>query len=249
MSINKVENSLQSSVACKPNIDDDVEFIVQHFNRKRRASVRQPEKSKIVVKEQILELKEIKEESEPIKESDKLIFLDWDDTLLCGTLCGLKEKPDEEYIATLIQLIRLLKTFGRICIVTNAEQGWVQHSGNKYIPEVMPELNDIQIFSAQSYFKVLSESPEEWKRYAFEHLILGQQTKPKIIMSIGDANYERNAVKKASCNLAIENLVSIKLNPQPSCADITSQYKFLMPQFKTLLDSKGHYDYMVNALS
>jgi hypothetical protein len=288
---NKGERSFQASMAWEN--DDDVEFIVQRFNRKRRLSVRQPEKSKIFVQsleesQKCDELEEdlvtVKQEaSESIDEvesksvdevksksvdevesksvdevesksidenqNETLIFLDWDDTLFCGHICRTSIKPSIEYIMILIQFIRLLKTQGRIYIVTNAQEGWVQHCINIFMPELIPEFNDITIFSAQSNFKIFSDNPEEWKRHSFEHLILSNGTKPKTVMSIGDANYERNAIKKAVCNLAVHNSISIKLREQPTCEVIIEQYKLLMPQIKTLLEKRGHYDYIINVLS
>merc|ERR1712216_599792 len=83
----------------------------------------------------------------------RLIFLDWDDTLLPSTWLqqqGLQitsgsELPNKEQKSELkkvargaIKILRRARRFGHAMIVTNAEKGWVELTCSKFMPEVVP---------------------------------------------------------------------------------------------------------------
>jgi len=84
-----------------------------------------------------------------------VIFLDWDDTLLCSSyLSGQGYRLDselessspidrelKELESSVIGLLRLAMTFGDVHVVTNAETGWVQLSAKKFLPGVVPVLD------------------------------------------------------------------------------------------------------------
>jgi hypothetical protein len=96
--------------------------------------------------------------------SQSIIIYDWDDTLLCtswlnsrqdamnmkseGALSQLKTLQD-----AVIALLTLSKPMGNNYIITNAMKGWVEYSGEKWIPEVMPHLEGIPIISARHEYE------------------------------------------------------------------------------------------------
>jgi len=120
----------------------------------------------------------------PLHKKTAIIF-DWDDTLLASTflfthgyrvdsenlpegLC-VQLKELENSVRSVLQAAR---QFGEVCVITNAETGWVQLSAQKFMPGLVPLLREIKIVSARSSFEpAYPESPMRWKALAFhEHL-------------------------------------------------------------------------------
>jgi hypothetical protein len=47
------------------------------------------------------------------------------------------------------------KSLGRVIIVTNAAEGWVELSAKRFLPRVNAELNGIEIISARTKYESL----------------------------------------------------------------------------------------------
>ena len=57
---------------------------------------------------------------------------------------------------------------GKVYIVTNAAQGWVELSAKRFLPKVNSELVDIEIISARTkYEKLYPKNYQKWKVEAF----------------------------------------------------------------------------------
>ena len=84
---------------------------------------------------------------------------------------------------------------GRVYIITNACEGWVQFSCKKFMPEVLPVLSKITIISARAkYEKKYPKEVPKWKLYAF----LETQTdltngNMKNVVALGDSMMEIDA--------------------------------------------------------
>ena len=84
---------------------------------------------------------------------------------------------------------------GRVYIITNACEGWVQFSCKKFMPEVLPVLSKITIISARAkYEKKYPGEVPKWKLYAF----LETQTdltngNMKNVVALGDSMMEIDA--------------------------------------------------------
>lgn len=53
-----------------------------------------------------------------------------------------------------VNLLKLAKTLGRVMIITNAADGWVEMSAERFMPKVFAEIqSDILIVSARSKFE------------------------------------------------------------------------------------------------
>lgn len=60
---------------------------------------------------------------------------------------------------------------GRVYIVTNATEGWVQFSAQKYMPLVYEALKKVEVISARSLFERLYPGDTyEWKIQAFTNI-------------------------------------------------------------------------------
>jgi hypothetical protein len=116
-----------------------------------------------------------------------IIFLDWDDTLLCSSVLsgnGIKLDSNldnstdllrqlDELSTSVISILNIARSFGEVVIVTNGETGWVQLSAQKFVPRVVPQLEDITIISARSTFELrFPDSPMQWKFHAFQQSLV-----------------------------------------------------------------------------
>jgi len=125
-------------------------------------------------------------------EDGTVVVFDWDDTLLPSTHLStmghgiLTDAPFGDTLQAELntledQVINLLKLAidkvgaHRVTIITNAEQGWVELSAQKFIPGVLPILEECHVISARTTFESASlPSPFDWKLHCFWYKI--QQT-------------------------------------------------------------------------
>lgn len=92
-------------------------------------------------------------------------------------------------------MLELAVKFGRVYIITNACEGWVEFSCNRFMPEVMPILQKITIISARAkYEKRFPKEVPKWKLYAFletqSELTKGNM---KNVVALGDSMMEMDA--------------------------------------------------------
>ena len=80
----------------------------------------------------------------------------------------MKETLDELDNASL-NLLRIAKPLGKIYIITNAAEGWVELSSNRFMPKVAQEIkSDVRIISARTrYERQFPQQYTEWKMRAF----------------------------------------------------------------------------------
>lgn len=135
-----------------------------------------------------------------------LFILDWDDTLFPTSWIAQNniniEKLDHispyaiyfsELDNMLYKLFYRLVHYGQIIIITNASMGWILAS-IKLIPKTFNIINNyVKIISARDKYQ-LTLPLEMWKKYVFNHDILPYIKNIKQIISIGDAEYEFNAL-------------------------------------------------------
>lgn len=122
----------------------------------------------------------------------QVIIFDWDDTLLPSTFLthqqGLRcsdtfplpedildslQKLENMVICTLSEASRR----GKVVIVTNAEDGWIEFSAQRFMPNLLPFLfqNAIRVISARSSFEdEFPDAPVEWKLQAFAQEVCSQ---------------------------------------------------------------------------
>ena len=136
-----------------------------------------------------------------------IIIFDWDDTLLwttslipegwnyqCWASCTVKDTLDKLEDAVFKILYESLK-HGKVYIITNSTDGWVEYSTFKFIPKVSKLLDKITIISARSNYE--GEFPlnsNEWKVHAFMDTIKDVDTNSVTnLIAIGDSNGEIEA--------------------------------------------------------
>eukprot|EP00462_Mataza_sp_D1_P001770 CAMPEP_0175097324 /NCGR_PEP_ID=MMETSP0086_2-20121207/5224_1 /TAXON_ID=136419 /ORGANISM="Unknown Unknown, Strain D1" /LENGTH=256 /DNA_ID=CAMNT_0016370823 /DNA_START=142 /DNA_END=912 /DNA_ORIENTATION=+ len=190
-----------------------------------------------------------------------VIFLDWDDTLLCSSFLsseGFRLDSDmsdanqdmmaqlKELETCVINVIKLAVTFGDVHVVTNAETGWVQLSAQKFLPGVVPMLSKVKILSARStYENHFPDSPLKWKYYAFQERLsqaFADSDRPKNILSFGDSHVEREAVRAVTRGVPNTRTKSIKFAERPSIEQLQRQIELVTNCFQYILNHEGDLD-------
>jgi hypothetical protein len=116
--------------------------------------------------------------------------------------------------------LSLLEGHGRVVIVTNANEGWVELSCSRFLPEIEPLIRSFRRVSARpAGFHERNEEikPKEWKEEAFVNEAMKHFAYPigQPVFSLGDANWEREAVRMTSARLGVVSQ-SLKLLEHPS---------------------------------
>jgi hypothetical protein len=194
---------------------------------------------------------------------ETVIVFDWDDTLLSSTFLAsagyrldsnmaLASEPLLDALSQLsssvCSLLKLASSFGRVCIITNAETGWVELSCAKFLPQVLPLLSqlNITILSARSTFECqYPDSPLKWKSCAFESLLgelLSTFHISKNILSFGDSHVEREAVRSVTMHIQNTFCKSVKFAERPTCEQLKRQIDLVVNCFEYLHTHNNHLD-------
>jgi len=131
------------------------------------------------------------------------------------------------------KVLQKAANFGRVCIVTNAESGWVERSAEKFLPSVAPLLSKMQILSARTLYEFKHpDKPVEWKvcafRNALETLLCSNGTNSKShVISFGDSNVEREAVRTAAGSLTNNCTKTVKFAEHPTIEQLKRQLELI----------------------
>ncbi|POM59050.1 Protein Kinase [Phytophthora palmivora] len=190
-----------------------------------------------------------------------LIILDWDDTILPNThLAKLGfssedeafEVPDhcvpllEELAKEVEHFLTACLKIGTCCIVTNGLFGWVERSCQRFLPNVVPLLEQMTVISARSNFEsVYPDRPIEWKIAVYRDLLAKQgflqappvethgvyvqqqERLPQQVIALGDSQVDRCAIQYVARRTPNTQLKSIKLLDNPSITQLQKQLNLL----------------------
>lgn len=209
--------------------------------------------------EEVIDISHKKNSGVPT-DTSTILFLDWDDTLLCTSVLSqanikldssLEGEPDlvrqlDELSNYIIDTLTCALSHGDVHIVTNGETGWVQLSAAKFVPRVVPILEKVTILSARSTFeKQYPGAPMEWKFRAFEQSLVALYSGPeclKNVISFGDSHAEREAILAVTKGLPHTTTKSIKFAEIPSIEQLTTQLKLTVDSFQSIVDHDGDLD-------
>lgn len=187
----------------------------------------------------------------------KIIILDWDDTLFPTTWSITKDidiaNTGTKFKFYFTDLDKILYEFLNKCIklatvfiVTNAVKKWVYKSA-LVLPKTRSLLNKIKVISARDIYQKKTLDIAKWKLGVFKY-IADNFTNPYVIyhiISIGDADYEFNALLELLTHNNIKNnsyLKAIKLMPLPSFDDLSDQLEVLDTSIKKICGFEKHMD-------
>jgi len=193
---------------------------------------------------------------------DNIFILDWDDTIMCSSwlkkmgAASEGNKPSEEIlqetakIATAVErLINKISECGRLFIVTNATDGWVELSCQVFMPSIYYLIMGIPVISAEDLYAHKYAHPNTWKMMAFRSEILATlfdklpQTTRHII-SIGDGEAEQLAIRSIRPIRFYGPLVtkSVRLMPQSTPAELIDQLNKITSVISPLVTHETHLD-------
>jgi len=191
-----------------------------------------------------------KQRPEPPTTTKTIIFLDWDDTLLCSSVLSSNNiKLDSNLTAypelqkqldglstSIINILNAAEGYGEVHIVTNGETGWVQLSAQKFVPRVVPLLEKVRVLSARSTFEErFPDSPMQWKFQAFQQNLAELYSGPeciKNVLSFGDSHAEREAIRAVTRGLPYTRTKSIKFAERPSIEQLQRQLELVINCFQ-----------------
>jgi len=112
----------------------------------------------------------------------KVIIFDWDDTICPSSFVDQWEIETFNDLPLHVQNImhdvgraaekclRAAAKYGEVIIITNSDDGWVNYSAERYVPNLLPVLPNYTIISARTrYEHFYPGQPLCWKAAAFAH--------------------------------------------------------------------------------
>lgn len=184
----------------------------------------------------------------PPKHQTVIIF-DWDDTLLCTSFLNLRQ--DQDHLPPVIErhlrgieaaakkLLEMAQRLGHTFIITNAMNGWVEYSAAKYVKDLLPVLQKVRVISARGKYE--AQFPNEvskWKINAF--LEVQRQLDSQIItnlISLGDSNFEMDAVHVMGKEFAQALVKTIKFRENPSPEELLKQLELVSQKFERIIEN------------
>merc|ERR1712048_1031425 len=121
----------------------------------------------------------------------------------------------------------------------NAMKGWVEYSAAKWIPDLLPVLEKVRVISARTKFE--PQYPGEvgqWKIQAF--LEVQRQLDSQIItnlISLGDSNFEMDAVHVMGKEFALSLVKTIKFRERPFPQELAEQLELVNQKFETIVNN------------
>mmetsp|Transcript_9153 Transcript_9153/g.27549 ORF Transcript_9153/g.27549 Transcript_9153/m.27549 type:complete len:270 (-) Transcript_9153:158-967(-) len=200
---------------------------------------------------------------------DTVFLFDWDDTVMPTTFLG-EEETRRGYLTLssyarfkfleldrlVVAVLRKASTFGKVVIVTNAADGWVQMSAARYMPMVNAMLNEgnIKIISARSnYFEQFPEAPLEWKVHAFQDELSYMKSavdgRLNLIVlgdSLSDQYAAHTVVSRLEETLEMQAVLKfVKLIDRPSLEQVQKQMSLVLLNIDRLVSYKSAFDICV----
>lgn len=202
----------------------------------------------------------------PFRSRDSLLqrtltLYDWDDTFFPSTYLAEKgvridedDKLPEHMLSELAELesivIKILQealTCGVVKVITNAEEGWVELSGMRFMPKLTHFLqaNRIKVVSARtSYEADFPDSPSCWKTAAFAAEV--DESFPDgdylNVLVLGDSLSEREAAHNLAVRKPTSCVKSVKLVERPNVIQLQRQIALLHGSFHDIREHYGSFD-------
>jgi len=188
---------------------------------------------------------------QPPKSQTVSIF-DWDDTLLCTSVLtnagagydtGHVPLPSTwllPYIARAASnLLESACRLGPTFIITNASEGWVQTSAQRWMPALLPALGKVdEIISARSRYQWQDPDVSQWKLHAFLELQRGLDQRPVTnIIAVGDSDYEMDAARAMAGQFPRAVVKLVKFKSSPMALDLLKELELLREKLDEIVEA------------
>lgn len=190
-----------------------------------------------------------------------LTLYDWDDTFFPSTYLaelGVRISEDEQLPQSLLDeladlenvVIKILQEAlrcGVVKVITNAEEGWVELSGTRFMPKLSAFLKstNIKVVSARTTYEAdYPDSPSCWKTAAFAAEV--EESFPDgdylNVLVLGDSLSEREAAHNLALRRPTSCVKSVKLVERPNVTQLQRQIALLHGTFNDLREHYGSFD-------
>merc|ERR1719203_435783 len=195
-----------------------------------------------------------------------LLIFDYDDTILPsswlneqGLLLDDEAAASPEQLSQLsaladraAEMLEAANDQGRGVIITNAAEGWVEHSCLRFLPSLVPILQRLPIVSARSDFQPLGiRCPTEWKCRAFDREVMAFSDMlgggGLSVISIGDSISEHMALLRAAQKVPGCCAKSLKFAEQPSIEQLMEEHALVAGTLDEVAEFDGDLDVDVGA--
>lgn len=180
------------------------------------------------------------------KDHNSLIIFDWDDTLLCTSFLTpngiflenmLLEKHENEKLKQLDALAHKILSASvqkaDTYIITNAEQGWVEYSAERFYPKVFSILDKVKIISARGEFeKKHPNNSRQWKIQTFLKMV--DEFDTDLITNficLGDSVIEMEAAHIFASKFSQAFIKTVKFKETPSLDELIKELTLVTEQF------------------
>jgi len=192
---------------------------------------------------------------------ETLIIFDWDDTLFPttwlrqqGLAANRSHTPDEEQCLQLQELacsateaLSVAKAMGRVVVVTNAGDGWVEFCCDAFLPELAQALEGVEVISARSaYESDATRSPTDWKCLAFARQVNSYYGESESdcgrflnLVSLGDSLHEQQALACATSRVMTCHAKSIKFAERPDAKSLVAEHREISRYLHMIVDYDG----------
>ena len=180
-----------------------------------------------------------------------LIIIDWDDTLFPTSYMKTKIIPDQEHISNMNKLDNLIYLFfskasylSTPIIITNASKKWVEESSQLLKKTNFLIKYKIDILSSRDLCEQkYKDKTDIWKKLTFQTLY-DKNKHIKNIISIGDAEYEYNALINLYDNKDNNSikLKAVRLLEEPNIYNIIDQLEVLIKEIQNITYKDDHLD-------
>lgn len=177
---------------------------------------------------------------------DTLIIFDWDDTLMCSSAINANQLIPHQALQLEVLLERVLVTsmrLGDTCIVTNADELWVQESARRFAPRVLPLLAQMSVVSARrKYERTLPGDVFAWKRETFREVIAGRKSSPSSqrsglnLVVLGDSPAEMEAARLSTLGMPHPTLVkTVKFKESPTVDELVEELRLVIQELGAIV--------------
>lgn len=169
----------------------------------------------------------------------QVTIFDWDDTLLCTSALHNPHTIPAAVLRELeeacISIVRKAMEYGQTFIITNAVEGWVERSAERYYPSLAElVLPHVKIISARSeHEEDFPNDTAAWKIQAFLEVrrALPKQGIITNLLSIGDAEPEMRAIAAMAHDFPDALVKTVKLLSEPTAEQLLKQVSMVCQEF------------------
>ena len=189
-------------------------------------------------------------EGGPIAFKKETVFiLDWDDTLMCTSFIKLKNQNLSESEKNLIlNLGKIVSNFlshcqeyGRIIILTNSSENWVNKTANEYLGLGDLCEKNIKIISTRDRYLKKGLDYKNWKELALNDIINKYKDKIGNLICASDSEKDINTFKKFMQKIKCINISTIKFKRKPSLLIMEKEIKYLIDNIGGIIGTNKNY--------